>query len=330
MLKEKIVCLTPLEGGFFKSLLENWIDFSNIDLEMLPGDVAEDEICKAVADATVIFSDGRHITHITRKVIESAPNLKLIQTPTVGYDEIDLDAANEYGIPVANTAGSNAISVAEHAIMFMLVLLKKAIYAHESTLRGDWPQMDLVVGGKVMELGGKTLGILGLGDIGLEVVRLASAFGPRVLYNKRSRLSVDKERQLGIEFVELDELLRQSDILSIHVSLNSDSRGMISRDEISMMKDGAILLNLARGPVVDETALVEALKNGKLSGAGLDVFYEEPLGQNNAFEGLDNIILSPHVSGGTKEMMGRAFKMCGENLSRVFSGKRPENVVNLK
>jgi hypothetical protein len=154
--KEKVVCLVPLEADYFKSALGNWIDFSTFDLDILRGDVTEEEVCKAVADATVIFGDGRHRTHITRRVIEAAPRLRLIQMPTVGYDEVDLEAADEHGIPVSNTAGCNAVSVAEHAIMFMLVLLKKGLYAHESTLRGEWPQMELVFSGKVLELGGKT------------------------------------------------------------------------------------------------------------------------------------------------------------------------------
>jgi len=328
--KEKVVCFTPLETEFFKSHLENWIDFSTFELEILPGDVTEEKVCKAVADATVIFGDGRHLTHITRRVIEAAPRLKLIQLLTVGYDEVDIEAADEHGIPVSNTAGCNAISVAEHAIMFMLVLLKKGLYAHESTLRGEWPQMELAVGGKVLELGGKTLGILGLGAIGTEVAKMARVFGSHILYHKRSRLPVGEEERLGVKYVGFDELLQWSDILSIHVPLTSETRGMIGREEISMMKKGAILLNLARGGVVDDAAVAEALKEGRLSGAGLDVFGDEPLGPDNVFDGVENVMLSPHVSGASKEMLGRAFKMCGENLARFFAGEKLDYVVNLK
>jgi len=311
-------------------VLGNWIDFSTFDLEMLPGDVTEEEVCKAVADVTVIFGDGRHRTHITRRVIEAAPRLKLIQMPTVGYDEVDLDAADEHGIPVSNTAGCNAVSVAEHAIMFMLVLLKKGLYAHESTLRGEWPQMELVFSGKVLELGGKTLGILGLGAIGTEVAKMARVFGPHILYCKRSRLPAVEEERLGVEYVGFDELLKRSDILSIHVPLTHETRGMIGREEIATMKEGAILLNLARGGIVDEAAVVEALKEGRLSGAGLDVFEDEPLGPDTIFDGVENVMLSPHLSGASKEMLGRSFRMCGENLARYFAGEKLENVVNLK
>jgi phosphoglycerate dehydrogenase-like enzyme len=328
--KEKVVCLTPLEIGFFKSNLENWIDFSTFDLEILPGDASEEEVCKAVSDATVIFGDGRHVTHINRRVIEAAPRLKFIQMPSVGFDEVDLEAANEYGIPVANTAGCNAVSVAEHAIMFMLVLLKKGLYAHESTLKGEWPQMEIAVGGKVSELGGKTLGILGLGAIGTEVAKMARGFGTNILYNKRNRLSLGEEGRLGVTYVGFEELLQQSDILSIHVSLNSETQGLIGREEISMMKKGAILLNLARGPVVDEAAIVDALREGRLSGAGLDVFWDEPLGPDNVYDGLENVMLSPHVSGASRETIGRSFKMCGENFARYFAGEKLEYLVNQK
>jgi len=328
--REKIVSLTPVEPEFFKANLERWIDFSAVDLDILPGDASEDQVCEAVADATVIFGDGRHFTHITRRVIEAAPKLKLIQTLSVGYDEIDLKAADDLGIPVANTQGSNAPSVAEHAIMFMLVLLKKGLLSHEATLRGEWPQMDLAVSGKVLELGGKTLGILGLGAIGTEVAKRARVFGPRIIYNKRSRLPEEEEKRLGVEYADFDELLRLSDVLSIHVPLTPETRGMIGRVEIARMKPGAILLNLARGGVVDDAALADAVKEGRLSGAGLDVFEDEPLGPDSVFVSVENVITSPHVSGASKETLGRAFKMCGENMARVFRGEGPEYVVNLR
>jgi lactate dehydrogenase-like 2-hydroxyacid dehydrogenase len=198
--RDKIVCLTPLETGYVESMMGDWIDFSKFDLDILRGDVTEDDVCVAVADATIILGDGRHQTHISRRVIEAAPRLGLIQMFTVGYDEVDLEAADEHGIPVSNAAGCNAVSVAEHAMMFMLVLLKKGVYAHESTLRGMWPQMEIAVGGKALELGGRTLGILGLGDIGTEVAKRARAFGSHILYHKRSRLPEAEEERRGVEY----------------------------------------------------------------------------------------------------------------------------------
>ncbi|UCD44678.1 MAG: 2-hydroxyacid dehydrogenase [Candidatus Bathyarchaeota archaeon] len=328
--REKIVSLTPLEPDFFKANFGRWIDFQEVDLAILPGDASEEQVCEAVADATVIFGDGRHFIPVTRRIMEAAPRLKIIQMPSVGYDEVDLKAADELGIPVANTQGCNAPSVAEHAIMFMLVLLKRGLLNHEATLRGEWPQMDIAVGGKVLELGGKTLGILGLGAIGTEVAKRARVFGPQIIYNKRSRLPEDEEKRLGVEYAGFDELLQLSDILSVHVPLTPETWGMIGREEIAMMKPGAILLNLARGGVVDDAALAEALREGRLSGAGLDVFQDEPLGPGSVFVGVENVMTSPHVSGASKETMGRGFKMCGENLARVFRGEDPEYVVNLK
>ena len=327
---EKIVCLTPLTNEFFKASFSKWIDFSKVELEIVPEDASEEIVCKAVADATIIVGDGRHRISITRRVMEAAPGLKLVQMFTVGYDEVDLAAADELGIPVANAQGSNAPAVAEHAMMFMLVLLKKGLYSHEATSRGDWPQMELAVGGKLLELGGKTLGILGLGAIGTELARMARAFGPRIIYHKRNRLPEDEEEKLGVEYVGFDELIAQSDILSIHVPLTDETRGMIGGEEIARMKPGAILLNLARGGIVDDAAVVDAVKEGRLAGAGLDVFRDEPVGPRNIYAGVDNLILSSHVSGASSETFTRAFKMSGENLARAIAGEKPEYLVNLK
>jgi lactate dehydrogenase-like 2-hydroxyacid dehydrogenase len=248
--------------------------------------------------------------------------------PGAGYDEVDISAANEMGVPIATTRAANAQAVAEHAIMFMLVLLNRGIYAHRATRRGDWPQMELLVEKRTKELRGRTLGILGLGAVGKEVASRVRAFGTRVIYHKRNRLSLEEERRLELEYVEFDELLTRSDILSIHVNLTPETKGMIGRREISMMKDGAILINTARGAVVDEQALADALMKGKLFGAGLDVFNHEPLGPENVFNGIDNVILSPHISGGTVESITRMIESAGKNIALVLGGKRPLNKVN--
>jgi lactate dehydrogenase-like 2-hydroxyacid dehydrogenase len=294
---------------------------------MLSPESSEENICAAACDATIILG-GPGRPEITRKIIESASNLKLIQMPGAGYDEVDISAANEKGVPVATTRSANAPAVAEHAIMFMLVLLNRSIYAHKATSRGDWPQMELLVEKRTKELGGKTLGILGLGAVGKEVVKRAIGLGTRIVYHKRNRLNLDEERELGLEFVEFDELLERSDILSIHVTLTPETEGMIGRKEISLMKNGAVLINTARGAVVDEQALADALKRGKLSGTGLDVFNHEPLGPDNVFKDIENVILSPHISGGTIESITRMIESAGKNMALILEGKRPLNIVN--
>jgi phosphoglycerate dehydrogenase-like enzyme len=270
-IKEKILCLFNVSEKDFKKINDAWIDFSEVELQILSLDTPEDSICSAASDSTIILA-GIGRPAITRKIIKASSNLRLIQMPGAGYDEVDISAANEMGIPVATTKAANAQAVAEHVIMFILTLMNKGIYAHESTISGDWPQMELLVENRTMELGGKTLGILGLGAVGKEVAKRARGFRTHVIYNNRNRFNIDDENTLGVEYVGFHELLSRSDILSTHVPLTPDTIGRIGRKEIALMKDGTILINTARGAVVEEQALVDALKEGKLFGAGLDVF----------------------------------------------------------
>ncbi len=247
--------------------------------------------------------------------------------PGAGYDEVDLSAANDRKIPVATAHGANARAVAEHAIMFMLVLLKRGISAHEGTIRGEWPQFETIWKG-TWELRGKTLGILGLGMIGKELAKIAKGFGVNMIYHNRNRLDEGEECALEVEYVGFDGLLSESDIISIHVPLTEETRGMIGSEEIRMMKDGAVIVNLSRGGVVDEGAVVEAVRSGKLLGAGFDVFESEPLLSGDLFVEVDNVMLSPHISGATTESIYRVHEIAGRNFASVMEGKRPVNIVN--
>jgi len=325
--KEKILCLMPFPEQYFLDIFSPFIDFTTTRYQILNPNVTENELCEAVKDATMIFA-GPGRPSITRKIIESGTNLKLIQMPGAGYNEVDITATIEKGIPVATTKGANAKGVAEHAITFMLVLLKKCLYSNEATQRGEWPQMEMALKKRPMELGGKTLGILGLGEIGKEVAKLAKAFGTDIIYFNRNQLDVEEEKQLQAEYVCFYELLSRSDILSVHVPLTSETRSMLGEDEIGRMKHGAIIVNMSRGGVVDEGAVADALRSGKLVGAGFDVFEFEPLGADHVFKGIENVILSPHVSGGNVESAGRMMAFAAENMARVMEGKRPRKVVN--
>jgi D-3-phosphoglycerate dehydrogenase len=326
-IQDKILCLFHVSEEDFRKINDPWIDFSRVELQILSPETPEDSICKAASGSTIILA-GIGRPAITRKIIEASSNLKLIQMPGSGYNEVDILAANELGIPVATTKAANAKAVAEHTIMFILTLLNRGIYAHKATSSGDWPQMELLVKNRTNELGGKTLGILGLGAVGKEVVKRMRGFGIYVIYHKRNRLSFDEEKRLGVEYVEFNDLLSQSDILSIHVPLTPGTIGMIGRNEISLMKDNAILINTARGAIVEEQALVDALKKRKLFGAGLDVFNIEPLGPCNVFNGINNVILSPHIAGGTVESIERMIESAGKNIASVIQGKRPLNIIN--
>ena len=180
----------------------------------------------------------------------------------------------------------------------------------------------------VHELRGKTIGILGYGKSGREISKLLRVFNVKILYNKRNRLSLDFEKELGVEYRTFNKLLEESDILSIHVPLSEKTRGLISKTEISIMKRGSILIHISRGEVVDAAAVAEAIKNGHLSGAGIDVFDPEPIEPENPLIGLQNVLLTSHMAGVTAEALDRCREQCVENVERVLNNEKPLYVVN--
>jgi phosphoglycerate dehydrogenase-like enzyme len=211
--------------------------------------------------------------------------------------------------------------------MFMLCLLKRALYFHTRTARGEWAQQDIFTLG-LFELHGKTLGLVGMGNIGREVAARAKSFGCRIVYSDVVALPEEISSQLGAERLDLEELLREADIVSLHVPLTPETTRLIDRERLALMKPGAYLLNLARGEVVDEPALAEALREDRLAGAGIDVFTEEPVIPDNPLLASDKVILSPHVSGGTNESKVRILAITVENVNRVLAGEKPQYVVN--
>jgi lactate dehydrogenase-like 2-hydroxyacid dehydrogenase len=326
----KIVTLLSFPLEMQKKWFKEFLDPSSFELVQVSEYASEKEICEAVKGATCIFhGPGRFID---RQVLESAKGTQLFQFGSIGYDNIDLDAATEFGIPVANNPGWSAIPVAEHTIMAMLVLLKKTFYIHEALSRGVSVKDELRVPGneQVFELYGKTVGILGLGNIGSNVARRLMPFGVKVYYFKRNRLTPKEENELGVTYRTLDELLEESDIFTVHVPLNNTTKGMIGRDQIAKLKSGSILINTARKDIVDEEALADALREGRLSGACLDVPRDDEDTKilHRRFEGVKNILYTPHMSGGTREAMIRSRKQPLENVARLFNGKKPLYIVN--
>ncbi len=329
MKKHKVVAFMPAPEEFVLRLLSYANDPAIFDLTVSRPPYDEDEICRVVEDQEIILSwvGG---PYLSRRILESAGKVRFIQFASVGYAKIDLQAATELGIPVANNPGWNSISVAEHTLMSILVVLKKAFYAYRGVLEGKWVTRELVFNEQIGELHGKTLGILGLGSIGRQVAELARPYEVRILYHKRNRLSAEDEEALGVEYCSFDELLESSDVLTVHVPLSEETRGMIGADEIAKMKDGAILVNTARAGIVDEGALAEALRAGKLSGAAIDVPREpdEQTVFSNVFSGLDNVLLTPHIAGQSREGSLRGRAQASENLGRYLDGMRPNFLVN--
>jgi len=234
------------------------------------------------------------VSHVTDSMMANAPKLRLIQKWGIGVDKIDLAAAERHGIYVAITAGANASVVAEHAIMLMLAALRGLSVADRSMRNGEWNAAALRP--RSRQLATKTVGILGLGNIGRAVAKRLRGFDVRVLYNDiKGPMSVAAE--LNAEFVTLDALLENSDILTIHIPGGTANRHVVSAQGIARMRPGSVIVNTARGEVIDETALTQALQSGHLLAAACDTFDNEPLSPDSALRRMDNIVLTPHCAG---------------------------------
>ena len=249
----------------------------------------------------------------------AAPRLKLVQLLSAGYDAVDLEAARAAGVPVANNGGANAISVAEHALMLMLAVARRLVWQHGGVSGGRWRGNGPAP--RMYELFGKTLGIIGLGTIGKKVARLARAFGMHVEYYDIARLSEEVEDALGVRFRLLRELLRRADVVSLHVPLNASTQAMIGAGELALMKSSAILINTARGAVIDERALCAALSAGNIFGAGIDVFDPEPPRADSALLALPNVVLTAHFAGPTWDNHVARFRNAFDNVERVERGE---------
>ena len=264
---------------------------------------------------------------ITKEMIQAAPKLKLIQSITAGYDKIDVEAAARAGIPVATTTGANAVSVAEHIFAMILALSHHIVYAHNAMKQGGWPQLELYLD-KCFELSGKTIGLIGFGQIGQAAARIARVFGMGVLYYRRNRLPREEEILLEVSYASLESLLRGADIVSIQVPLTPQTTDLIGPKELGMMKKSALLINTARGGIVDEEALIECLTERRIAGAGLDVFVEEPISPQNPLLHMDNVVLTPHTAGAAWESVNRTLEVSVENILRVASADEPQNLVS--
>jgi len=259
-------------------------------------------------------------TPVSGRVIEAAERLRLIQKYGIGVDKIDLTVAAKRGVPVCIAAGVNAVAVAESAITLMLAVYKQLCVAHNSLRAGQWLKWELRTG--CYELWKKTVGLIGGGNIGRAVAkRLSFGFECRVLYYDVYRLSPEVEALYGMAYTPIEELLGQADIVSLHVPLLTETSGLIGTKTLAMMKPTAVLINTARGGVVDESALIEALRKGIIAGAGLDVFSKEPPDLDNPLLKMENVVVTPHNGGGTVDTMKRIIGHAFDNIMRVERGE---------
>src|SRR5215470_5218335 len=293
-------------------------------MELVVADPSKPEFYDAAAHAEYYLGSPR--AGIGNEFFRAAPKLKLVQLTSAGYDRVDIEAARKAKVPVANNGGANAVAVAEHAVMLMLAVLKKLVYHHNNVVAGTWRASDFA-SIRTYELEGKRLGIIGLGNIGKKVARRVRGFDMDVRYYDVVRLTEDQEDALGVRFALFTEILKTSDIVTLHVPLNDVTRKMISTRELGMMKKSAILINTCRGPVVDEDALHQALTAGTIAAAGLDVMVEEPPKPNHPLFSLPNVTFSPHSAGPTAENWTARFRNGFDNIQRVAAGRAPLWVV---
>lgn len=263
---------------------------------------------------------------IDEEVFQKCPDLRVVSNVAVGYNNIDVKAATRYRVMVTNTPGVLDDTTADFTWALLMATARRVVEADRYVREGKFTEWRLILflGQDVHH---KTLGIVGLGRIGKAVARRAKGFDMRILYTDVKRADEATERELGATFVDKETLLRESDFISLHVPLFPETTHYISQAELNMMKPTAILVNAARGPVVDEKALVKALKERQISGAGLDVFEREPLVEPGLLE-LDNVVLAPHIASASVETRNRMALMAAENCVAALTGKRPPNLVN--
>lgn len=261
---------------------------------------------------------------VTRELMASSPRLKAVGVHGIGCDHVDLEAARELGKIVFNTPTALTETVAEMTMALMLALTRRVVSADKAVRAGEWSRKygDL----RGTEIVGKTVGIIGLGKIGSAVARRLKPFGVRLIYHD-VRESPELERETGIERVAIDELLSRSDIVTLHVPYTSETHRIISGEEIGMMRDGAFIVNTARGRIIDQGALVEALRRGKVAGAALDVFEEEPLDPGSPLASMDNVILTPHLGASSVEAMERMAVQVADGVLKVLRNETPDHPV---
>jgi len=252
-----------------------------------------------------------------------ASKLKILVRFGAGFEAVDIKVATDYNIPVANTPGANASAVSEHAIMLMLCLARDLPRLHQQTMGGRWER------GKIgIELKTKTIGIIGLGNIGKETVKKLSGFGVEFLAFDVFR-DDGFAKKYGVKFVELDELFEMSDFISIHCLYNEHTRRLIDADKLAKMKSTAYIINTSRGGIIDEQALIKALQNKEIAGAGLDTFKNEPLNKDSLLLGLDNVVITPHIAAATYKANNSIGLEAAKCVIKVLkNGEKPLNLLN--
>ncbi len=310
------IVITDCDHG---SIEEEKEVFANMGAELVLAQVREEEeVIRACRGADGLINQ---YAFLTRRVLERLPKCKVIARYGVGVDSIDLQAATDFGIIVANVPDYCIEEVASHTVALILTLMRKTAFFDRKVKSNQW---DFRLGMPIQRMSGKTLGLIGSGKIGLEVAKMISSFGVRVIAFDPFLPKAPE----GIQLKDFDAVLRESDILSIHCPLNDSTRHLIGENELKRMEKRPLLINTSRGPIIDERALIRALQEGWITGAGLDVLEREPPEPNHPLLTMENVILSPHVGFYSEESIRELKRRTAQNVASVLRGQWPRSVVN--
>lgn len=319
----RVLLLSPLPAEAVTANLPQGLGVEVVTLE----ERTQDAVLRGVSGIDFVMGDYSGEIAVTADVVAAMDRVRLFHQPTTGYDQVDVDACARQGIPVTNAGRATSVAMAEHSVMVTLALLKSLVWCDQQVRDGAWPQHE-VVGRSLVDLQGKTVGLVGFGGAGEETSARLRPFGCRILYNARQRRPEPVERDHGMSWADRDVLLTESDVVILLADLNPSTRHLIDAEALERMKASAFLVNPARGGLVDEAALVQALRMGAIAGAALDVFQDEPLAADSPLRDLGNVILTPHVGGATLETRLRMLQRSFEVIASVARGALPDGVVN--
>ena len=294
---------------------------SGYSLTFSPEEHTDDERRKLISDADHLICYGRGFEDF-----DVLKKVKIFQVLSAGFDRFNIPAFTKAGVPICNNGGANAPTVAEHAIMLMLSVFKKLPVHHNGLQNGEW--IGHRFGLEMQELRGKQVGIVGFGHIGQQVARIANGFLASVAFYDPIEITQSLQTKYKATQMDFQELLETSDVVTLHTPLNNATRGMMNKEAFSQMKNSAIFISTARGPVTVETDLIDALDAGQIAGAGLDVFEEEPTPNNNKLFNRDNVVVTPHMAGTTIDTSYRRIAFAYENIQRVSRGEDPLALIN--
>jgi lactate dehydrogenase-like 2-hydroxyacid dehydrogenase len=306
---------------------QNIAELKNHNVKFFKMSDSVDKIIASAGDTEFLIVDA--MAKIGADIICNMPNLRLIQSEGVGYQGVDVECAKQRGVVVCNNKGINDTAVAECAVMLILACLKNLTSGSKSVYNGTQIETKKASFGVVRELSECTVGLLGFGDIARATAKLLSAFGCRVLYSNRTRYQ-SLENEYNVSYCSLDEMLHQSDFVSLHLAVCNSTRGIVNSEFLSKMKNGAFLINTSRGDLVDNEALLNAILNGNIAGAGLDVISPEPVTADNIIldERIkDKLVLTPHIAGITSLTVKKIYSSAYSNILKMLNGEQPNNII---